>query len=186
MPRCLCCSEKFEKKYKSQQGRFKFCLLKEECIAEWRKVRREYEEAENKKAWNKEKRERKQSLKTKQNYESELEVIFNKWIRLRDVNEPCISCDKAAGQYKDSAGHLWPAGQYKNIRFNEDNVHSQCWYDCNKNKHGNVNEYRRRVVKKIGKGRLKELDRLSQIPLKLTIPEIILMKEEYKERIRRL
>ncbi len=182
MPRCLCCNEKFEKKYKSQQGRFKFCLLKEECIAEWRKVRREYEEAENKKAWNKEKKVRKEALKTRGDYLKELQIVFNGWIRLRDQGEPCISCQKPCK--KENAGHFQAVNKKPELRFEPLNVHLQCEY-CNTYLHSNATEYRKQLVKKIGVDKVEWLEGKHE-PLKLTIPEIILMKEEYKERIRRL
>ncbi len=126
----------------------------------------------------------KQSLKTKKDYEKELEPVFNEFIRRRDKELPCISCDAKAGTYTSTAGHYYPAGSYKNLRFNEDNVHAQCWYNCNKNRHGNLQEYRIRLIERIGIERVEQLDKDRLKPLKLTIPELVLMKQEYKEKIR--
>lgn len=138
------------------------------------------------KEWRVEKKAIKQKLKTKSDYEKELEVIFNRFIRERDKDKPCISCGTPAGQYKLTAGHFHPAGTYKNIRFNEDNVQGQCWYNCNKNKHGNLSEYRPALVKRIGQDRVDEIDRLRNVPAKYSIPDLIEMKVNYKEKIRQL
>ena len=100
-------------------------------------------------------KEIKESLKTKKDYEKELETVVNKYIRLRDKDKPCISCNKPAGSYKITAGHYYPAGSYKNIRFDLDNIHGQCWYNCNKNRHGNLIEYRKGLIERIGEQAFK-------------------------------
>lgn len=141
---------------------------------------------ERKQAWNKEKSERKKKLKGKQDYEKDLEKWFNLYIRLRDIDEPCISCDAPPGSYTDSAGHFYPAGHYKNIRFDEDNVHSQCWYNCNKNKHGNLTEYRPRLIKKIGQKRFDELEQRRLGYAKFTINELQDMIVVYKQEVKYL
>ena len=182
MPRCLCCNEKFEKKYKSQQGRFKFCLLKEECIAEWRKVRREYEEAENKKAWNKEKKARKEALKTRGDYLKELQTIFNRWIRLRDQGEPCISCQKPCK--KENAGHFQAVNKKPELRFEPLNVHLQCEY-CNTYLHGNLIDYRINLIKKIGLEKVEWLEGYHE-PKNYTIDQIKGLKVMYKLKIKNL
>lgn len=143
-------------------------------------------EKKERQEWRKEKKKRVEKLKTKSDYEKELEVVFNEFIRLRDKDKPCISCGAPAGTYKITAGHLYPAGSYKNIRFDEANVHGQCWFNCNKNKHGNINEYRRLVVDRIGVDGLEELDRLSLVPSHYSIPELIELKVIYKDKIKQL
>ena len=55
------------------------------------------------------------------------QVVFNKWIRERDKDMPCINCGK---QTKLQAGHFYPAGSYNALRFDEDNVHGECLH-CN-------------------------------------------------------
>ena len=174
MKKCKSCGEKFKPKYSTTQPVCSFeCALK-------------YNKKEKVKEWKSKKKKIKESLKTKQNYEKELEAIFNRFIRLRDKDEPCISCDKPAGQYKLTAGHFYPAGSYKNLRFNEDNVHGQCWFNCNKNRHGNLLEYRPRLIKKIGQDRMAELERLKNIPAHYSIEEIKELKILYKQKIKEL
>jgi len=78
---------------------------------------------------------------------------FNKFIRERDKNLGCISC----GGEVENAGHYYSAGKYPSLRFNEDNVHGQT-IACNKWRHGNLIEYRKGLVKRIGEERVKKLD----------------------------
>lgn len=79
---------------------------------------------------------------------------FHKFIRERDKNLKCISC--GTGKV-ENAGHYYSAGHYPSLRFNEDNVSGQC-ISCNKWKHGNLIEYRKKLVLKIGIERLNKLD----------------------------
>ena len=140
-------------------------------------------EKKEKKEWNKRKAEIKQSLKTKQDYEKELEAVFNKFIRLRDAGKPCISCGTPLSG-KFDAGHYYPAGSYKNIRFDERNVHGQCVH-CNQHKHGNIAEYTLRLPERIGKESFDQLvlDRLKE--RHYTIPELIELKVIYKDKIKK-
>ena len=140
-----------------------------------------YVRKQKEKAWNKEKKVRKEALKTRGDYLKELQTVFNKWIRLRDKGLPCISCNKPAK--KENAGHYRSVGGNPELRFNEDNCFLQCEY-CNTYLHGNLIEYRKNLIKRIGIDKVNWLEGKHD-PLKLTIPEIILMKEEYKERLRK-
>lgn len=106
---------------------------------------------------------------------------FNKFIRLRDKGQNCISCDNQFNQ----AGHYYSGGHYSGLKFNEDNVNGQC-LQCNYYKHGNLIEYRLKLEKKIGIERLNQLDELAKIYKrssfkwdKITLIEII---EVYKEK----
>lgn len=142
-------------------------------------------EKENTKARRKEDKEFKEKNKKKSKHVQELQIIFNKFIRIRDKDEPCISCDSEAGHFKLTAGHFWPS-TYENLRFDEDNVHGQCWFNCNKNRHGNINEYRIRLIEKIGLERVERLDQERHNNPDLTKEEIIELKEIYKLKIKEL
>lgn len=80
---------------------------------------------------------------------------FNKYIRLRDRDLPCISCQGNCG--KVDAGHYIAQGSSGALRYNEDNVHAQ-GVGCNRWKHANLVEYRVNLVKKIGEDRVKWLE----------------------------
>jgi len=154
------------------------------CALEYAKDKTKQKQADKIKKINKEVRELKEKLKTKKDYEKELQTIVNKFIRLRDKDQPCISCEKPLNT-KFDAGHFYPAGSYKNLRFNEDNIHGQC-VACNQHRHGNLLEYRPRLIKRIGQDRTDELDRLRNIPAHFMIDELKELKEVYKEKIKKL
>jgi len=84
--------------------------------------------------------------------------VFHKWIRKRDDGLGCISC----GSFNEiQAGHFYSAGNYNHMRFLEDNVNSQC-KRCNYFISGNLLEYRKNLIEKIGIDRVEHLDFLSQ------------------------
>jgi hypothetical protein len=82
---------------------------------------------------------------------------FNAFIRDRDKDSFCISCQKSR---VEQAGHFYSAGHHNHLRFNEDNVHGQC-LRCNYYLCGNLNKYRINLQNKIGKERLAKLDLLA-------------------------
>src|SRR5690349_8773059 len=88
-----------------------------------------------------------------------LQKVFNAYIRERDKDLGCISC---GSHNQIQAGHFYSAGHYPSLRFNEDNVHSQC-LRCNYFLSANLLEYRKRLLKKIGEQRVQKLDLLAAI-----------------------
>lgn len=151
------------------------------CSIEYSKKQKEKKENQE---WKKRKAETKEKLKTKKDYEKELQVVFNKYIRLRDQNKPCISCGTPL-KGKFDAGHFYPAGSYKNLRFNEDNVHAQCVH-CNQHKHGALNEYALKLPERIGQERFDKLNKDRLIERHYSIPELIELKVIYKDKIKQL
>jgi len=140
---------------------------------------------QNEKAWKKEKKIMKEKIKTLSDYKKELETVFNAYIRERDKNDPCISCGSTS-DFKRTAGHYFPT-THGSVRFNEDNVHVQCWFNCNKNKHGNLSEYLPRLIKKIGQKRFDAMAKIkNQERSELSIPEVIELKAHYRELIKRM
>jgi hypothetical protein len=104
------------------------------------------------KDWQKEKKVLKEKLMTKSDYLNICQKVFNTYIRTRDKDKNCISCNKKlVGKY--DAGHFFSVGAYPNLRFNENNVFGQCVH-CNRDKHGNVKEYDLRLQNRM-KERLK-------------------------------
>jgi|TARA_R110000851_G_scaffold272661_2_gene425402 hypothetical protein len=92
----------------------------------------------------------KQSVKTKAKWLEELQTVFNQYVRLRDINEGCISCDKPSnwnGQWH--ASHYYSRGHSSSLRFNLLNVHKSCSV-CNSHLSGNIGEYKPRIIEKIG------------------------------------
>lgn len=136
------------------------------------------------KAWKKEKRKAIKDLMTHKDWVKKLVPIFNKYIRLRDKHQPCISCGKPlTGKY--DAGHCFPAGHYANLRFHEDNVHGQC-VECNQHLHGNQAEYLLRLPDRIGKASYQRLLEARGMNVKHSIPELQEMIERYKKKVKSL
>jgi hypothetical protein len=78
---------------------------------------------------------------------------FNAYIRLRDCNKGCISCEGPVEQ----AGHYFSAGHHSLLRFNEVNTNGQC-VRCNCYLHGNLIHYRAGLVKRYGEAKVLHLE----------------------------
>jgi hypothetical protein len=79
-----------------------------------------------------------------------------------------------------NAGHYMSVGSTPELRFNEDNVHKQC-ERCNSYFSGNLVNYRRELINRIGVERVEFLERKDHEPLKLTIDEIKELIKKYKK-----
>lgn len=138
------------------------------------------------KDWQERKREGLEKLKTLGEYEQEARTVFQKWVRLRDEDEGCISCGRFADRY--DGGHFFDAGIYSGLIFHEDNCHKQCSRPCNKDLHGNKLNYRIGLIKKIGEEKVKWLeenkDRLRNYSY--SKEELIEIKFKYKQKIKEL
>lgn len=100
---------------------------------------------------------RKEAVKPKSKWLSELQTVFNRYVRLRDINNGCISCDKGAGwQGQWHAGHYFSRGHSSSLRFNLHNVHKQCSV-CNNHLSGNIGEYTPRLIEKVGEAKFDKL-----------------------------
>ena len=115
------------------------------------------------------------------------QAAFNAFIRYRDVDEGCISCYKPAGwSGRWDAGHYFTVGARPDLRFNEDNCHKQCHYDCNINKSGNIAEYRKGLVNKIGEDRVKALEEHGKTTESLTAEHYKQIAKKYKDKLEKL
>lgn len=91
---------------------------------------------------------RRNELKSKSELARDAQTAFNKYIRARDAELPCISCGRFhEGQYH--AGHYRSVGACPELRFEEFNVWKQC-APCNNHLSGNIVNYRKRLIEKIG------------------------------------
>jgi len=145
-----------------------------------------YEELKKKalQKWNKEKKVKKENLQTVQELMKATQLVFNKYIRERDKDKPCISCLNEKPK-KVNAGHFYSSGGHKNITFNEDNVHLQCEY-CNTYLHGNLIEYRKNLIDRIGIERVEALEQIAHHTRKFTREELKDLANKYKEKIKEL
>ncbi len=109
-----------------------------------------------------------------------LERLVNRYICLRDKDLPCISCDRPAdAPIQWSAGHYFSVGSSPELRFELLNIHKQCWFNCNKNRGGNIAQYRPRLVLKIGEANVAWLEGPHKAK-NYTIPELNDLIAEYR------
>ncbi len=157
------------------------------CAQAWSAKQRAQKEARAKREERKSFKERAEKIKTRAEHLGELQDAVNAYVRLRDINDPCISCDKPAtwqGQWH--ASHFKSVGHAPALRFNLLNIHKACSV-CNKWKSGNYVGYKPRLEKKIGKEAVDWLEGpAGNEPLKITVAEIKELKKFYRAEVRRM
>jgi hypothetical protein len=166
--RCKNCNNSFEPLKFNQ----KYCL-KTECVNVWI-------ESEKSKQWAKRKKDLKKEMETIQELIKKAQTTFNTYIRTRDRNELCISCNKPL-KAKFDAGHYFNANNHWAVRFDENNVHGQC-VECNQYKHGNLLNYQIGIQKKIGPEALINLHSIAHDVRKFTRDELNEIIIVYKEK----
>jgi len=177
LKKCRHCPKEFQQFLSTQIVCSVECGLKEAKIQTQKKKKTEDKE-ERKRI-----KEKKEKLKTRTQWLKEAQTEFNKFIRLRDEKDPCISCGRHhKGQYQ--AGHYRTVGGNPELRFEELNVHKQC-SACNNHLSGNIVEYRINLLKKIGQECLDFLEGPHQ-PLKLTIDQIKEIRQKYKGKCKEI
>ena len=135
----------------------------------------------------------KKKKKSKKGLKDKLWKLFSQYIRLRDAewngNAPCISCGKVIFWKDLDAGHFIAKNSGDFFYFLEDNVHAQCPY-CNRFLHGNLLNYRRRLIDKMGEDKVEELEYQSQLNVRLELNKIDLDYEDlirvYKDKLNEL
>lgn len=172
MPRCKNCKQKFE------QVRFnqKFCLGPE-CVKVWVAQAKDKE-------WKKTKKKMQADIETVQELMKAAQIVFNKFIRIRDKDQPCISCGSKL-ENKFDAGHYFSSGGHKAVTFDEDNVHGQC-VACNQWKHGNLIQYQIGIEQRIGGERLMQLHEKAHQSVKYTREDLRNLIVTYKQKIKNL
>jgi hypothetical protein len=107
-------------------------------------------------------RERKKALETVPELLKIAQRSFNKWVRTRDHDQPCISCgapppDLSRLHAGRDAGHYRSVGSASHLRFHEDNCHAQC-VKCNQWDAGKAVDYRIGLVARIGLEKVEALE----------------------------
>lgn len=118
----------------------------------------------------------KEKAKRRADWLREAQSAFNRYIRLRDEKEPCISCGRHhEGQYH--AGHYLSTGARPELRFDERNVHKQC-QPCNTHLHGNLVLYRKALIEKYGVAVVEWLEGPHEAK-KYSIEDLKAIKDKY-------
>lgn len=94
----------------------------------------------------------------------ELDDIFSKYIRLKYSDDNgycrCISCGKVFFWKNIQNGH-YMSRRYMSTRWSEDNCRPQC-VACNMFNQGNIQMYRRGLIKQIGEQRIDLVEALAR------------------------
>lgn len=91
---------------------------------------------------------RKLEVKPLSYFHSKAQAAFNQFIRIRDAEQPCISCGRHhEGKY--DAGHYRTRGASPATRYDETNCHKQC-VPCNQHLSGNIENYTPNLIERIG------------------------------------
>ena len=129
----------------------------------------------------KEVKEAKLKLKSRSDWLKDTQVVFNKYIRLRDQDDGCISCGSKSA-YAYHAGHYRSIGSAGHLRFNELNCHRQC-SACNTHLSGNLIQYRLGLIGKIGIHAVETLESDNDT-VKWSVEEIKLLKAQFSAKIK--
>jgi len=130
-------------------------------------------------------REAKQKAKTLTEWLDDAQAWVNRYIRLRDANEPCISCGTTNQNIQYAAGHYRTRKAASHLRFNHDNLHKQCNNYCNQQLSGNIVNYRPALIRKIGIERVEAIEN-DNIIKRWTIEDAKEIIAEHKRLIKEL
>ena len=132
---------------------------------------------------------RKEKLKRLADWIADAQVVFNKFIRLRDAGLPCICCGRfASGFFRlggdFDCGHYRSRGSAQHLRFNPDNAHAQL-KQCNRWGAGRAVDYRIGLIQRIGLERVEALE-ANNTPHKWTVEELKEIIATYRRKIKEL
>lgn len=133
--------------------------------------------------YKKDKQARKEKLKTRSDRIREAQTAFNRYVRLRDVNKPCISCgsmpEQKVGGTRD-CGHYLSRGAHSQHRFRLDNVASQC-VKCNRYLSGAPSHFRLGLIERWGEDRITVLE-CDRYPRKFSEAYLIRLKDIFNRK----
>tara|TARA_R110000772_G_C13310212_1_gene439950 strand:- start:2720 stop:3271 length:552 start_codon:yes stop_codon:yes gene_type:complete len=138
------------------------------------------------KEWKVRKKHGREQLKTLGQYEMDAKKSYQKWVRLRDKDLACISCNEFVKDLWDG-GHYFKAELFSGLIFDERNCHKQC-RKCNRYDGGNEIQYRLGLVKRFGQEFVNDLesDSVAKRVYKFTKKELIAIKLKYDIKIKEL
>lgn len=172
--KCKVCKTKFMPTYGTLQA-----VCSPKCAA------KEAKEIEDR-LWRERKKSMKEKTKTVTEYEQDAKDEFQRWVRWRDRDLPCISCGTEKATIWDG-GHYFKAEIFSGLIFDPDNVHKQC-RQCNRFLGGNELAYRDGLIKRYGEQFVKDLEakKDSHRNHKYTKQELIDIKEYYSSLLKQI
>jgi hypothetical protein len=151
------------------------------CAEEYAKRSRDRREASLKRTERVKTKKAIEAIQPKSYWLKKAQTVVNRYTRLRDKDEGCVSCDKPStwqGQWH--ASHYRSVGSAPHLRFDERNVHKSCSV-CNNHLSGNQINYRIRLVQKFGIEFVESLE-ADHKPKHFTVDDIKGIIETYKQK----
>lgn len=124
-------------------------------------------------------------IKPRAQWMKEAQAAVNRYVRLRDKDKGCVSCDRPAtwdGQWH--ASHFRSVGAASAVRFNLWNIHKACSV-CNHHLSGNIAGYMPRLVEKIGPQKVEWLQQQNHV-VRYEIEYLKRLKSVFKRRANRV
>jgi len=172
MPKCRVCKEVFEKTHSTLQA-----VCSPKCGIAYSRQTKATE-------WRREKRRRREKLKTLSDYTKDAQKAINAYVRLRDANQGCISCGTPLAGRKFDAGHYRSTGAAPHLRFNEFQIYGQC-VPCNQHLSGNLIEYRLGLIGRMGREIVRGIEEDNEIR-KYTKEELLEIRDFYRAEVKRM
>jgi hypothetical protein len=122
-------------------------------------------------------RARRLALKSRSEWLDEVQKAVNAYVRARDAGKPCISCG-TPWEPTFQAGHFLSRGARPELRFDLDNIHSQC-VRCNMHLSGNLLGYRKGLTSKTSLDLVEALEG-PHPPAKWSVDELRTMKAAFR------
>lgn len=146
-------------------------------------------------------REDKERIKPTSKLKREAQDAFNAFIRYRDRDQMCISCDRSIQEIEGNdgwkpggcwdCGHYLTVGGFEELRFVEINAHRQC-KSCNAGagkyarKNQTVGEiYRKKLIERIGLNQVEWLEGPHE-PKRYRADDFRRIRDEYRAKLREL
>lgn len=110
---------------------------------------------------------------------------FSLFIRTRDSQNyegkafKCISCQRVLSIDQADCGH-YVNRSHMSLRFNESNCSAQCRF-CNRFQEGNIQDYRKGLIQKIGLQKVELLEAAKNVTNKISNFELEILAKHYKE-----
>ena len=165
------------------------------CAVEFGVRNKTKREAKERTKQRKEYKDAKEQQKGAREWIKEAQTVFNKFIRLRDADKPCVSCGRT--EVEQTVGGQWDCGHYLSVgshfelRFEELNAAKQC-KRCNggagkyaKKNHTVSELYRAELIQRIGLDKVEWLEGPHE-PAKWSISDLKSIKALYKSKLKAL
>lgn len=200
MARCSICKTKFERVSPWQKCSDPICALEHgrRMIAKQREQQAKAQARQKAKQDREHKKQKSEFKKNDRPHQLKLtRDAFNKMRRLQELKwfadrglEPtCISCGKPLGNDVWACGHLRTVAAAGHLRFDPLNTWLQHNFSCNKNKSGDVVNYKLGLIKRFGEiegQRIIDYVETNNSKAEWTCEQLIQMRKEFNKEIRRI